>query len=251
MSFKLALITGASSGLGKALAEKLALRGISLILVARRKEALEQVAKTLPGSHRIYAVDLVNLQERERFLSWLGTQAPDLIINNAGRGLYGPALTHATKEQIENIELNVQALVEITLESARTLLTQKRSGTIMNISSAAAFFPYPTHCLYAASKSFVNQFSQGLDFELKPKGIRILVSCPGQIDTAFSARASGGVARKKSNVLTMTASKAAELVLKQIETGKDIEIIDWRYKCLVALRHLIPKTFQMQLLYRR
>jgi short-subunit dehydrogenase len=247
-TFQLAIVTGASSGLGKALCQALAAQNIPLILVATNEEKLQNLASTLSVPCQIYAIDLKDGQERKKFLSWLTTQSPDLIINNAGCGLYGPALAHSTAEQSANVELNVQALLEITLEGARALLKQKRQGTIMNISSAAAFFPYPTHCLYAAAKSFVNQFSEGLDFELKPHGIRILASCPGMIDTAFSFRASGGISQKKKSALIMSPEKAAKLVLKQINRGTTLEVIDWKYKCLVALRGLIPKSLQMRIL---
>ena len=243
-----ALVTGASCGLGKALCEALAMRGISLILAARREDKLKDVAKTLNVPTQIYAVDLVNPQERQKFLEWLQLQAPDLIINNAGSGLYGPALSHATVEQSKHVELNVQALLEITLEGARTLLKQKKPGVIMNISSAAAFFLYPRHCLYAAAKGFVNQFSESLDFELKPQGIRILACCPGQIDTDFSFNASGGILHKKSALLTLSSEKAARLILKQIDSRKPIEIIDFRYKCLVALSRILPKALIMRIM---
>lgn len=247
-NFRLALVTGASCGLGKALCQALAAYHIPLLLVARRKEKLEEIAKTLSVPTQIYPVDLNNVQERQKFLLWLTTQAPDLIINNAGAGLYGPALAHSTESQSAIVELDVQALLEITLQSARALLEQKKQGTILNVSSAAAFFPYPTHCIYAAAKRFVNQFSESLDFELKPYAIRVLVSCPGQINTEFGLRASGGIQQKKKKVLSMSAQKAAGLILKQIISGKTIEIIDWRYKWIVNLSHILPKILKMHIL---
>jgi uncharacterized protein len=243
-----ALVTGASCGLGKALCEALATRGIPLLLVARREDKLKEVAKTLSVPTEIYSVDLTHPQERQKFLEWLKVQAPDLIINNAGSGLYGPALSHTTAEQSQHVELNVQALLEITLEGARALLEQKKPGVIMNISSAAAFFLYPSHCIYAAAKKFVNQFSESLDFELKPQGIRILTCCPGQIDTEFSIRASGGMPHKKSALWTMSSEKAARLILQQIDKRKPLEIIDFRYKCFVSLGKILPKALILRIM---
>jgi short-subunit dehydrogenase len=247
-SFQLALVTGASTGLGKALCQALAARGIPLILAARNEENLKQVAKSLSVPTHIYPVDLTHPHERQKFLEWLQEKAPDLIINNAGSGLYGPALSHTTLQQSEMLELNMQALLEITLECARTLLNQKKTGTILNISSVAGFFLYPSHCVYAASKACVNTFSQSLDFELKPHKIRILASCPGMIDTDFSFHSSGGTPHKKSTLLTMSPEKTAQLILKQIDSGKAIEIIDWRYKCFYALSKFLPKSLKMRLM---
>jgi uncharacterized protein len=244
----LALVTGASTGLGKELSRALAAKGIPLLLAARNEAKLQELAQQLPVTSKIYPVDLTEPQERKPFLAWLKEQGPDLIINNAGMGLYGPALSHPTAQQSQLVELDVQALTEITLESARTLLEQKRGGTIMNISSAAAFFLYPNHSLYAASKAFVNVFSQSLDFELKPRGIRVLASCPGRIDTEFSLRASGGAPEKTSALWIMRPETAAQLILKQIESGNPLEIIDARYKCFVALGKLLPKWLQMRLM---
>jgi uncharacterized protein len=234
--FKLALITGASSGLGAALAEMLSEKRIPLLLAARNEQELQALAAKLLVPVEIYVVDLVNVEERRRFLNHIVKRAPDLIINNAGRGLYGPAVEHPTSMQSDTIELNVQAVVEIALEAAKTLLKEGRVGTIVNISSAAAFFSYPTHCLYAAAKRFVLQFSQGLDLELKSHQIRVLASCPGLIDTPFSTRAGGFV---KHSFFTLSATHCARLILRQIEKGKGFEIIDWRYKWLVPLARLL------------
>ena len=234
--FKLALITGASSGLGAALAELLSEQGIPLLLAARSRNELEAVAARLCVPAEIYVVDLVDVAQRKRFLAHVSKCAPDLIINNAGRGLYGPAVEHPTSVQSDTIELNVQSVVEIALEGAKSLLRHNQSGTIVNISSAAAFFSYPTHCLYAAAKRFVLQFSQGLDRELIPHRIRVLASCPGLIDTPFSAHAGSAA---KPNFFTLSASHCARCILRQIEKGRGYEIIDWRYKWLVPLASLL------------
>jgi uncharacterized protein len=247
-TFERALVTGASSGLGKALCHALAARGIPLLMAARSEEKLKQVAKSLSVPTQIYPVDLADASKRREFLAWLQGQAPDLVINNAGAGLYGPAVSHPIEEQSTIVELNAKALMEITLESARTLREQKRQGTILNVSSAAAFLLYPNHCIYAASKAFVNNFSQGLDFEIKSHGIRILASCPGLIDTEFSLRAAGGQIYKKSSLWTMSADRAAALILKQIDSGKSIDIIDFRYKCFIYLSKIIPEALLLRLM---
>lgn len=244
ISFRRALVTGASFGLGRALCELLAARGIPLLLVARSQGKLEELAQSLPTSTDIYAIDLTDSTARKDFLAWVSTHSPDLIINNAGCGLYGPAVLHPIEEQSQLLELNVKALVEITLQSAKTLLKQGRSGTIMNISSAAAFFSYPTHCIYAASKRFVQQFSEGLDEELKAQHIRVLAACPGLIDTEFSTHAAKNdkAVQKKRGFLTLSPEEVASAILKQIERGKQRQIIDWKYAGLILLSRLLPKA---------
>jgi short-subunit dehydrogenase len=247
---KRAFITGASSGLGKALSQLLAQRGIPLLLTARNENALQELKNTLSVPTEIYAADLSQPHERKACLAWVLSHAPDLIINNAGMGLYGPALSHSTTEQAALFELNAWATIEITLESARAFLKEKREGTILNVSSAAAFFLYPRHTLYAASKGCVKQFSQGLDYELKPSGIRVLTSCPGLIDTDFSLKASGNSTRKKNTAWMLSPERAAHLIIQQIEQGKSLDIIDWKYKCLIALNALLPKSISMHFLNR-
>ncbi len=247
ISAKWALITGASSGLGKALCEELAQQNIPLILVARDRSKLEQLSFSVPT--HIHAADLSKPSDREQLIQLIQHKQPDLIINNAGFGLYGPALAHPTSDMHEMVEVNIQALMELTLESARVLIHSKKPGIIVNISSAAAFFSYPSFCVYAATKAFVNRFSEGLDTELKPYGIRVLTICPGQIDTDFRKRASGQHPQQK-NTSSMSPKTAAQLILKQIQSGKTLSIIDWRTCLLVALTRFIPSCFLQPFLLR-
>ncbi len=242
-NFKLALITGASSGLGKALAQKLAAQGIPLLLTARDTERLLEVQKQVNVPVTLHAADLAKHEQRQGLISLMREKGPDLIINCAGFGLYGEVLSHTTAESLEMIEVNVQALVEISIEGARILKAQNDKGTIVNIASAAAFLTYPTFCIYAATKAFVNQFSQGLDAELSPAGIRVLSSCPGQIETDFQRRASKGFYQKKA-FWAMSVEKAAQLIWQQIEQGRSQYTFDWRSKVAITLLGLFPRKFR-------
>ena len=248
--FHLALVTGASSGLGKALSLALAKQNVPLILVARREDLLHALASELPPSTIVHRCDLSNPNDRKALIQLIHEKAPDLVINNAGFGLYGLTLSQPLSELKEMVDVNIQALMEVTLEGARALQNSKRKGTILNISSAAAFFPFPTFSVYAATKAFVNCFSEGLDAELQPRGIRVLTVCPGQVDTNFRKRASKGFPQKKDK-LTMTPEKAATLILEQIKKGRALSIIDWRYRILVALGKLLPKRVIMHSVLKR
>lgn len=246
---KLALVTGASSGLGKALCEALAKRQIPLIIVARNETRLKELSLNLGVLTHIHVADLSQPEERKKLIHLIQQKQPDLIINNAGFGLYGPVLSHPLSEMHQMVEVNIQALMELSIEGARTLMKNHQKGTIVNISSAAAFFAYPTFSVYAATKAFVNRFSEGLDAELKLQGIRVLTVCPGQIDTAFRMRASKNHPQQKDK-MTMQPEHVAEWILKQVETGKRLSIVDWRYRCLIGIARLLPHGLLQALLKR-
>lgn len=230
-SFKCALITGATSGLGQGLAHFLKEKGITVIGV---------------GSSDY---DLATPAGREGLMSLISERQPDLIVNCAGFGLYGEALAHTSQENLDLLEVNIMALTSLTLHGAKTLLANGKKGVILNISSAAAFLPFPLFALYAASKSYVNSFSQALDVELKPQGIRILCACPGQIDTHFRTRASKGHLQKKDR-RTMPVEKAARHLWKQIEGQKSLLVFDWKTKLLIGASKLLPKRVLNYVLMR-
>ncbi len=228
-SYKLALITGGTSGLGKALTEFLQSKGIETLSFGRSE------------------IDLSNPSERQKLLSTITEKTPDLIINNAGFGLYGETVNLSIEEQRKMIEVNVNALVEISIHSAKHLIQMNKKGTILNISSAAAFFPFPLFNTYSSSKAFVNQFSQGLDSELKDKGIRVLCACPGQIATNFRLHAAKGNPQKQDR-RTMSTDTAVRHLWKQIEKQKQLYIFDWKTRLLVAIAKILPKKTLERLL---
>ena len=236
-----ALVTGATSGLGKALCYLLASKNIPLILSGRNEEELEELKQTLQVPVRTCKADLSVPEERKKLLALIDEYVPDLVVNNAGFGLYGEALAHTTQEQLEILEVDGKALLEITLEAARALKNEGKPGTILNVSSAASFFVFPNFSVYAATKAFVNQVSMGLDEELKPYGIRVLTACPGQIKTGFRIRASKSHPQKSCR-RAMSAKSAAEYLWHQIQTGKQIYTFDARYWLVILLSRLVPKS---------
>jgi hypothetical protein len=241
------LITGASSGLGKALSHAFAKQGAKLLLTARNHEALTQLKATLPTSVEILCADLATADGREQVIAWIHQNSPDLIINNAGFGLYGPVLDHPTKASDAMLDLNAQALMDLTIEGARALKKANKPGTILNIASAAAFFSYPTFCVYAATKAFVLRFSEGINAELRPFGIHVLTACPGQIDTPFREHASPHVPQTKDR-LTMPIAKAVAILLHQIDTKKPVQLFDTKYRLLILLARALPRRWLQSLL---
>lgn len=240
-SFEWALVTGASSGIGEAVAHRLALEGINLILAGRNREKLEDLAQKMPVRSLIAQGDLMKAEDRKALIKLIHQHAPDLVINNAGIGFYGELLTRETEEQTAIIEVDVLALTEITIESARTLISKGKKGVILNVSSAAAWPIFPYFSVYSASKAFVNQFTRSFDSELSRHGIRVQASCPGMVDTQFRARAGGDGGADAYAVKRMTADYAAEQIWKQIQSGKTIHIFDLKTRLLALMaRYLLP-----------
>lgn len=248
MTHSLALVTGASSGIGRALCFILAEKGINLIISGRNLNELEETAQVLRRNVAVQIVqaDLAIPHERKTLIELIRLRAPDLVINNAGFALYNDAILHETEKQMQILEVNGMALLQITLEAAKAMKAHKMRGVIMNISSVAGFFIFPCFSVYAASKSFVNELSQSLDYELAPEGIRVLAACPGMVDTNFRVR-SGGTSNIKKEGL-MTAQYAAEQIWNQINQKKRLNIFNWKYRLAVLARHFIPQFLYSKIL---
>lgn len=240
--YKLAFVSGATSGIGMAVARLLAKKGIPLLLTGRDEDKLEllhqELSKIVPVE--VFSADLAEERGRQRVVAEIRKHTPDLVINNAGFGLYGEATTLPVQKELEVVHVDVLAVLEITLEAARALKEKGMKGVILNVSSAAAFQVFPYFATYAASKAFVNSASQALDFELQEAGIRVLVSCPGQVSTNFSKRASGKSVYVNKGFLVMDVEEAAEAIYWQIEKGVRIHIFNWKYRILNFISRFIP-----------
>lgn len=243
--FECALVTGASSGIGRELCRLLANKGINLIIVARSKDKLESLAKEVGDrvSVEIVCADLADRDQRKEVLEKIYERVPDLVVNNAGWGYYGEALTYKTDVSMNMLEVDVVALLELSLESARAMVSAGKKGVIMNVSSSAAFQIFPCFSVYAASKTFVNRFSESFDEEMSPYGIRVLACCPGMVDTSFRYRASEG-GDQKAHPYSMTVAFAVNEIWKQIIKGQPIRAFDWKYRFVTFLtQYLLPKRF--------
>lgn len=241
--FSRALVTGATSGIGEALCHLLSDQQIPLLITGRNAEQLHQLKATLQKKVDTIAfvADLSSVQGRQAVVDQIRKHTPDLIINNAGYGLYGDAWEYSTAELLDMLEVNANTVLQITMEAAQTMRAHHQRGVIMNISSVAAFHVCPQTAVYAASKSFVLQLSQALDFEMAPHGIRVLTACPGVVETSFNKRA-GGV-NPSPKFLTMTPTFAADEIWKQIKSGKRCHLFDWKYRLVTFLSHFIPTAW--------
>ena len=187
------LITGASAGIGAALARVFAHNGHQLVLVARREQRLAQLADEIAAAGRprphVLPLDLTRADAATRIAAELAAHGfePQYVVNNAGFGLLGDAAALPCSEQLAMIDLNVRALAELSLAFVDALSRQR--GGILNVGSVASYLPGPGMAVYYATKAFVLSFSEALHHELSKRGIRVTALCPGPVPTEFQARA--------------------------------------------------------------
>ena len=190
-SGKWAVITGASSGIGKAYAERLAKEGANLILIARGQQALEELAhviRTQVGVEvLVIAKDLSLQNSPQEIFNEVQTKNihVDILVNNAGFAVYGKLHETSLTRNQEQLMLNVVGLSSLTQLFIKPMVETGQSGTIINVASTAGFQPLPYMANYGASKAFVRQFSEALWAEYRNEGIQVLAVCPGSTETNF------------------------------------------------------------------
>ena len=237
---RVALVTGASAGLGIEFARQLSKRGYRLVLAARRKERLDALAKEL-GNARAVAVDLSKSNAAARLMADVEAngETVDLLVNNAGFGLIGRFAGLDAKRERQMIDLNVGALTDLCRAVAPAMI-ERGSGAILNVASTAAFQPGPKMAVYFATKAFVLSLSEALHEELKPHGIRVSCLCPGPTRTEF-----GDVAGFGGNGLfdrvAMTADKVVEIGLKGLDANRAVVVAGWLNKVGAASTRFAPR----------
>lgn len=181
-----ALVTGASSGIGEQFARQLAARGYDLVLVARRRDRLEGLAAELPTAAQVIACDLAaDVDRLPEQVRCLGLDV-DLLVNNAGFGRYGRFWEIPEDEDARQVRVNCEAVVTLTRAFLPAMVERGRGGVI-NIGSTSALQPLPYTATYAASKAFVRSFTDALHAELRGTGVKALTVNPGPVPTEWSA----------------------------------------------------------------
>jgi short-subunit dehydrogenase len=203
-----ALVTGASAGLGVEFARQLAAQGRPLVLAARRGDRLESLAKEL-GDSRAVEIDLAKPGAAERLMADIDRsgETVELLVNNAGFGLIGPFARLDSNRLREMIDLNCGALTELCRAVAPQMI-ERRSGSILNVASTAAFQPGPRMAVYFATKAYVLSFTEALHEELRRHGIQVSCLCPGPTRTEFGDVAGFG----GSGLFDRVAMEAPEVV---------------------------------------
>ena len=223
MSQAVALITGASAGLGVDFARQLSAKGLRLVLVARRKDRLDALAVEL-GNARAVECDLSAAGAAATLMTDLAAHGEqvELLVNNAGFGLAGRFAALDGGRQRQMIDLNCGALTELT-HAVLPGMIERRAGAILNVASTAAFQPGPGMAVYFATKAFVLSFSEALHEEVKRHGVTVTALCPGPTTTEF-----GEVAGFRSNLLMDQLSARSEDVvragLKAVERRRSVVI---------------------------
>ena len=185
---EVALVTGASSGIGTEFARALSDRGYSVVLVARRRERLEEVAAKLPGQSHVVECDLMSEAGKlPGRVADLGLEV-DLLVNNAGYGSYGRFLETDPERLLGQVKLNCEAVVELTRAFLPGMVERGRGGVI-TLASTAGMQPLPYEGVYSATKAFARTFSDALHTELRGTGVRVLAVSPGPVPTEFQETA--------------------------------------------------------------
>jgi uncharacterized protein len=235
------LITGASSGLGSEFARLCAARGDTVVLAARRRQRLEDLAAEIGGEAHVVAVDLAQPGGPDALhasLRQLGRE-PDILINNAGFGLVGKFHELPLDRQREMLRLNVEALTVLTHLLLPAMLERGRGG-ILNVASTAGFQPGPGIAVYFAGKAYVLSFSEALHQELRGTGIKVSALCPGPTATEF-----GEVAGMKSDRFTRLAGTAAEVAavgLAGLDRNQAVVIPGLINKATAQSHRLLPRA---------
>ena len=252
LPYKTALITGASSGIGEAIARELAKLNISLVLVARSKDKLESLAAEL-GSNGLnvtpIAQDLLAANADE--LLWNELQKRnieiDLLINNAGFGGYGYFHESPVEKLSDMIELNVKALMKLTYRFLPPMI-KKDHGAVMNVSSTASFQPLPFMATYAATKAFVTNFTIGLSSELRDTKLRFVALCPGRTRTNFQVAAGTQKVRIRSRAAT--PRQVAQVAVRALQDHKLIAIEGFTNHAMVHLQRFFPRRFILNVAHK-
>jgi len=248
------VVTGASAGIGVALARVFAQRGHELALIARREDKLHALADEIAatGARRpiVIGVDLLKTGVARLIGEALAAQGaePQFVINNAGFGLVGMASARDRNEQLQMIDLNVRVLTELSLAFVDSLARHR--GGLLNVGSMAGFLPGPGMAVYYATKAYVLSFTEALHSELKPLGVRVAVLCPGPVPTEFAERA--GLTRGMvPGILTQSADYVAEAGFRGLMDGHRTIVPGVINKLVTLLIRIIPRRVVLWVVDRR
>lgn len=250
-----ALITGASTGIGRELADLAARDGYDVILVARSETLLESVAADLRQKWNrtvfVVAKDLTRREAAQELFEDVQRHgvALEVLVNNAGFGLLGKFWELDANEQVAIVQLNVEALTALTRLFLPKLIEQRR-GMIMNVASTAAFQPGPLMSVYYATKAYVLSFSEAVHNEAKEFGVTVTCLCPGPTSTEFDKRAGMGKSKLFKSGKTMGARTVAEIGWNGMKRGKPL-VITGRLNALMAfLTRFAPLQFTAKMARR-
>ena len=238
-----ALITGASSGIGRDMARILAEKGYELILVARDEERLKEVKNSLKGKIQIIVMDLSNTENCKKLHEITGNV--DILINNAGFGTFGEFIETDLEKEIDLINTNVTAVHILTKLYLQDMVKENK-GHILNVGSIAGFMPGPLMCAYYASKSYVVRLSEGIREELKKKksNVKISILCPGPVNTNFN-----NVAGVHFKLPSFSSEYVAKYAINQMLKEKFLIVPGLKIKIARAMSKISPNNITSKVVY--
>lgn len=253
-----ALITGASGGIGEAVARQLAARGSHLILVARSEDRLQALARELAAQYgvqaHVIALDLTRAdagEELEREVTARGLQV-DILVNNAGFGGFGEFWEQDAGEISRMIGVNIWALTDLTRRFLPGMV-QRGRGRVLNVASTAAFMPGPLMAVYYATKAFVLSFSEAVNEELRSTGVSVTALCPGPVETGFQAAADLGKSRLLSGpnrVAMLSAAQVANIGVDAMLRRQPVAVAGRINQVQVLAPRFLPRAAMTRLIAR-
>ena len=249
----LALVTGASAGIGRELADVLAREGHDLVLVARREAELTELARELKERHgvdsRVVPADLAGPAGPQQVVDALDGAALDVLVNNAGFGGHGSFADRSRDDDLRMVAVNVTALTDLTKLVLPGMVARGR-GRVLNVASTAAFQPGPFMAVYYATKAYVLSLSEALAEELSGTGVTVTCLCPGVTSTEFQQVADVENIALNSGPLVMTARAVAEAAYKGMSRGKRLVIPGAHNKVGVMSVRLSPRPVVLKVVRR-
>ncbi len=248
---ELILITGASSGIGYAMANKLAEKKYDLVLVARSEDKLSAQAKILTENYgvmvHVLVFDLSDLTHAQQLFDTVKARGlrVTMLVNNAGVGVYGNFTQTSLEQELAMIRLNVESLFILTKLFAREMVSAGR-GRIMNVASLLSFLPFPYYSVYSATKSFVLAFSETVAAELEGTGVIVTTLCPGPVDTAFNTKEMWRTNAYKANK-PLPAETVADKAVKFLLKGKGKLIVGFNNWFIANLPRITPGSIMMRI----
>ncbi len=242
-----ALVTGASSGIGRAMALQLAADGSALVLVARSEDRLREVAAAATGVDvEVLVADLADPADLDRVVDRVTADpAVDLVVNNAGFGNRGRFVDLDPAGELGQVDVNCRALVALTHAAARTMVPRGRGG-ILNVSSVAAYQPSPGGAVYAATKAFVTSFSQGVHEELRGTGVGVSVLTPGLTRTEFQERGGWEIPSAMS-AMFQSPEEVAGAGLAGVARNRAVVVSGLQNRAMVGMSKLVPDVVSRRL----
>lgn len=242
-TFRRALVTGASAGIGAAIASRLAAHGTDLVLVARRADALDELARRLGRTHGITATSLVADLTRDADLAAVADRldaAPDidLVVNNAGYGTVGSVRSSSRGAELGQVDLNMTALTLLSIRAANRF-RERGGGGILNVSSMAAWTPAANNATYSATKAYVSSFTEALHEELRGTGVHVTCLAPGFTRTEFHDASDWEVGDVPA-AAWMSAEAVAEAAIAAVRGNRAVCVPGVANKVVTGLARALP-----------